>query len=69
MFDPMLEHFLAKRLGQDLMIVGFHFWIPFLEVLELFGGLLGAYLGLPRLSWKALDTKNIDKLIVFLVFR
>ena len=32
---------------------GAHFWIPFCWVLELFGSLLGAFLGLLRLSWEA----------------
>ena len=38
---------------------------PFLKVLELFWCLLGAFLGLPRLSWKALNPKNIEKPTVF----
>ena len=42
----------GPKTGPKLDFFGVYFWIPFLEVLELFGGLLGAFLGLLRLPWE-----------------
>ena len=53
---------------KNVIFWGIHFLSLFLKVLELFWCLLGAFLGLPRLSWKALDPKNIEKLKMFLRF-
>ena len=46
------------KLVQNLTFLGSIFGSLFLEVLELFGGLLGAFLGLLRLSWEASGAKK-----------
>ena len=47
--DPRI----AKKLVQTMLLFGSIFGSRFFEVLELFGCLLGAFLGLLRLSWEA----------------
>ena len=49
---------------QNLLNFGSVFGSLFVEALELFGCLLGAFLGLLRLSWEPLDPKNIEKQMV-----
>ena len=46
------------KLVQNLTFLGSIFGSLFLEVLELFGCLLGAFLGLLRLSWEASRAKK-----------
>ena len=53
------------ELVKKVTFCGVRFWIPFLKELELLWCLLGAFLGLPTLYWKALDPKNIEKLMLF----
>ena len=67
-FGPILEHLLAPKWsknGPRTVPIFNHLWGPCVDfvskVLELFGGLLGAVFGLPKLSWNALDPKNIEK--------
>ena len=50
---------------QNLLNFGSIFGALFVEALELFGCILGAFLGLLRLSWQPLDPKNIEKPMVF----
>ena len=60
----MIEYFLAQKGSQNLSNICDNVE-PILDLffrfLELFGGLLGGFLGPPRLSWKALDPKNMEK--------
>ena len=58
--DPKI----AQKVVQKLIKIWSIFGPLFFEVLELFKCLLGAFLGLPRLSWTALDPQNIGKLQV-----
>ena len=62
--DPKME----PKVVQHLLKFGPIFGSLFVEALELFGCLLGAFLGLLRLSWEVLDPKNIEKPMVFLRF-
>ena len=55
----------ASKLVQNLLILGSNFGSLFFGVLELFGCLLGAFLGFLRLSWEASGPKNLQKLNVF----
>merc|ERR1711976_176148 len=48
----------ASKLVQNLLIFGSNFGSLFFGVLELFGCLLGAFLGLLRLSWEASRAKK-----------
>ena len=59
--DPKMGQKLVKK----LLNLGSIFGSLFFEVLELLGCLLGAFLGLLRLSWRPLDPKNLRKLKVF----
>ena len=59
---------MEPKVVQNLLNFGSIFGSLFVEALELFGCLLGAFLGLLRLSWEPLDSKNIEKLMVFKVF-
>ena len=52
--DPKMD----PKLVQNLTFLGSIFGSLFLEVLELFGGLLGAFSGLLRLSWEASGAKK-----------
>ena len=52
---------IVPELVKQKIFWGIHFWILFLKVLERVWCLLGAFLGLPRLSWKALDSKSIKQ--------
>ena len=45
----------GPKIGPKIDNFGVHFWIPFFQVLELFGCVLGAFLGFLRPSWSALD--------------
>ena len=63
-FDPQN----VSKISQDFFNFWAQFWIFLLGVLELFGFLLGAFLGLLRLSWEASGPKNLQKLKVFLRF-
>jgi hypothetical protein len=62
--EPKME----PKVVQNLVNFGSIFGSLFVEALELFGCLLGAFLGLLRLSWEPLDPKNIEKPMVFKVF-
>ena len=55
----------ASKFVQNLLIFGSNFGSLFWGVLELFGCLLGAFLGFLRLSWEAPGPKNLEKLTVF----
>ena len=55
---PILEPILGSKIGSKFVNFWVQFWIPFLGVLELFGCLLGAFLGLLRLSWEASRVKK-----------
>ena len=59
---------MEPKVIQNLIKFGPFFGSLFVESLELFGCLLGAFWGLLRLSWEPLDPKNIEKQIVFKVF-
>ena len=59
---------MEPKVVQNLINFGSIFGSFFVEALELFGCLLGAFLGLLKLSWTPLDPKNIEKPIVFKVF-
>ena len=48
----------GAKIGPKIANFWVPFWIPFFEVLELFGCLLGAFLGLLRLSWEASRAKK-----------
>ena len=61
----ILEPILNPKIGQNLLIFGSNFGSLLFGVLEVFGCLLGAFLGLLRLSWEASGPKNTEKLIVF----
>ena len=56
------------KLVQNLTFSGSIFGSLFLEVLELFGGLLGAFLGLLSLSWEASGPQKHQKTLSFLGF-
>ena len=62
---PKMGPKMGPKLVQKLLIFGSLFGSLFFEVLELFGCLLGAFLGLLRLSWEASGPKNHEKLICF----
>ena len=62
--DPKM----APKVVQKLVKIRSIFGPLFFEVLELFKCLLGAFLGLPRLAWTALDRQNNEKQLVFKVF-
>ena len=51
--DPKMDPKIAPKFVKKLVIFGSIFGSLFLGVLELFGCLLGAFLGLLRLSWEA----------------
>ena len=55
----------GPKIGKNLFKKWLRFLIPFLKVLELFRCLLAVFLAIPRLSWTALDSKNLEKLHVF----
>ena len=59
--DPKME----PKVSQNLVEFGSIFASLFVEALELFGCLLGAFWGLLRLSWEPLDPKNLEKTMVF----
>ena len=55
---PILKPILGPKIGQNLLIFGSNFGSLLLGVLEVFGCLLGAFLGLLRLSWEASRAKK-----------
>ena len=59
---------MAPKLVKKMIILGSIFGSLFVEALELLGCLLGAFLGLQRLSWTALDPKNLKNQQFFKVF-
>ena len=59
------EAILVPKIGPKFVNFWVQFWISFFGVLELFGCLLGVFLGLLRLSWEASGPKNLKKLKVF----
>ena len=61
-FDPKK----LSKISQKIVNFRAQFWIFLLGVLELFGFLLGAFLGLLRLSWEASGPKNMKKTDGFL---
>ena len=65
---PILEPILGPQIDPKFVNFWVQFWIPFFGVLELFGCLLGAFLGFLRLSWEASGPKNLEKLKVFFRF-
>ena len=74
-FGFLLGYFLSifdpknlSKINQKIVNFWAQFWIFLLGVLELFGFLLGAFLGLLRLSWEASGPKNLQKLEVFYGF-
>ena len=62
--DPKM----APKLVKNLLILGSFFGCLFCWVLKLFGCLLGALLGLPRLSWEASGPQKPSKTACFLSF-
>ena len=58
-FVPKMDPKIGPKLVQKLSILGSIFGSLFFEVLELLGCLLGAFLGLLRLSWEASGPKNV----------
>ena len=73
---PILGPKMSSKMGQNrdrppkafsagTLIFGSIFGSRFFAVLELFGCLLGAFLGLLRLFWEASGPKNLKKLNVF----
>ena len=65
---PKMDPKCASKLVQHLLIFGSNFGSLFLGVLELFGCLLGAFLGLLRLSWEASGPQKHQKIEGFLRF-
>ena len=63
-FDPKN----LSKISQKIVNFWAQFWIFLLGVLEVFGFLLGAFLGLLRLSWEASGPKNLQKRRFFEVF-
>ena len=59
---------MAPKLVKKLIILGSIFGSLFVEALELLGCLLGAVLGLLRLSWEASGPQKLEKTISFLRF-
>ena len=57
--EPKMDPKMAPKVVQKLVKIWTVFGSLFFEVLGLFKCLLGAFLDLPRLSWTALDPKNI----------
>ena len=55
---PKMDPKISPKLVQKLSILGSIFGSLFFEVLELLGCLLGAFLGLLRLSWEASRAKK-----------
>ena len=51
----MVPEFIKQQLNYRLLLGSF-----FVKVLELFRCLLDVFLGLLRLSWKALEPKNLE---------
>ena len=66
--DPKMDPKMAPKVIQKLVNFRSFFGPLFFQVLELFKCLLGIFLGLPRLSWTALDPKSIENLCFFKVF-
>ena len=68
-FGPLLGFKMGSKIDpklvQNLTFLGSVFGSLFLEVLELFGCLLGAFLGFLRFSWEVSGPKNVKKLMVF----
>ena len=62
---PFLEPFLNSKIGPKFVNFWINFGFLFLGVLEFFGCLLGAFLGLLRLSWEAFGPKALKKHMVF----
>ena len=67
LLGPKMDPKMGPKLVQNLVIFWSIFGSHLVEALELFGCLLGAFLGLLRLSWEPLDPKNIEKPMVFKV--
>ena len=65
---PKMGPKIAPKLVQKMLILGSIFGSFFFEALGLFGCLLGAFLGFLKLSWAALDPKNLEKQRFFKVF-
>ena len=63
-WTPFWAH-VGTKICKNLFKNWLHLLIPFLKVLELFRCLLAVFLAIPRLSWTALDPKNLEKLQVF----
>ena len=61
----IFETILNPKIGPKFVNFWVQFWISFFGVLELFGCLLGAFLGLLRLSWEASGPKKLKKPKVF----
>ena len=57
-FGAILEAILGPKIDPKFVNFWVQFWISFLGVLDLFGCLLGAFLGLLRLSWEASRMKK-----------
>ena len=62
---PKMDPQFVPTFVQNLLIFGVHLWIAFLEVLELLGCLLGAFLGLLKLSWEAYGPQKPVKTMGF----
>ena len=62
--DPKME----PKVVQNMINFGSLCGSLFVEALEVFGCLLGAFLGLLKLSWEPLDPKNLEKLMFFKFF-
>ena len=57
-FGAILEPILGPKIDPKFVNFWVQFWISFFGVLDLFGCLLGAFLGLLRLSWEASRVKK-----------
>ena len=73
--DPFLSNFWPQngpqngpKMGPAICNFGVHFWIRFFEALELFGRLLGAFLGFLKLSWEASGPEKPKTNYIFLRF-
>ena len=64
-FGPKMVSKAEPKIGPKIANFGVHFWIPFFEALGLFGCLLGALLGLLRLSWEAFGLQKPEKTYFF----
>ena len=67
-FRPISGPKTSPKICKNLLTKLLRFFISFLKVLEFFRCLLAVFLAIPRLSWTALDFKNLEKLGDFKVF-